>query len=70
MSAKDDLANRFKADFDDLHDFVNSMPSGDQRRKARRLAAMSHAVMNELKAIAVDGNMISPNSGGDPKPEE
>ena len=67
---RDELADRLKADFDELHDFINSMEAGDRRRKARRLVAMAHMALNEIKGMAVDGGEIQPFSGGDPKPEE
>lgn len=70
MSAKDDLANRLRADFDELHDYLNGLPAGIVRRKARRLAQVAHVALNEIKALAVDDGHIEPFSGGDPKPEE
>lgn len=69
MSAKDDLANRLKANMDELHAFVDDRPAGVLRRRARRLVGLAHTALNELKALAVDEGEIEPFSGGDPKPE-
>lgn len=62
----DQLADYFKAGFDQLHARIDAQPDGPRKRRAQRLVRIMHGAANELKDLAVDGGMIQPFSGGDP----
>lgn len=67
MPTPDELADRFKADFDDLHAMIEAEPEGQIKRKANRLARVAHGALDALKDLAVDDDRIQPFSGGEPK---
>lgn len=66
----DELADQFKADLDELHLQIEALPEGATKRRAKRLASIAHGAPDGLKDLAVDGDMIQPLSGGDPKDPE
>lgn len=64
---KPELAASFQADFAALHGFIDELPEGQTKRKAKRLANLSHGAIDALKELAVDDGQIEPMSGGEPK---
>jgi hypothetical protein len=62
----DELANAFKALFDEAHAKAEALPdSGFKRRTIERLN-VAHEIMDRIRKTAVDEGEIQPMSGGDP----
>ncbi len=66
--SNDELADAFKSAFDELHAKIDALDAGATKRRATRLAAIAHNALSELRDVADGGGMISPMSGGGPKP--
>lgn len=69
MHSDDELADAFKALFDELHAKIEALPEGALKHRAEILADVSHRAMNRLKKLAANDGVIQPFSGGDPKDE-
>ncbi len=66
--SNDELADAFKSAFDVLHVKVSELEAGATKRRAKRLASIAHSALSELRDLADGDGMISPMSGGGPKP--
>ena len=67
----DDLANRIKANLDELEAFIEELDPGPARRRLRILGRQVHGALWLMKAAAVEHGLIQPFSGGNPdKPED
>jgi len=65
--SNDELADATRALLDELHGRIDGLDD-PQRARGQRVLKVMHAAADALKDWAVDGGLISPTSGGDPKP--
>ncbi len=66
----DDLANAFKALFDEAHAKAEALPDGPFKRRTIERLNVAHEIMERLRKHAAQEGEISIESGGDPdKPE-
>lgn len=66
----DELADAAKAMLTEMHARQAALPAGSFKTRAGRLLRVSHGALDALKEHCVDEEVISPFSGGEPKPEE
>lgn len=62
----DELANAFKALFDEAHAKVEALPDGPFKSRTGELLSVAHGIMDRLRRRAIDQGEIQPMSGGDP----
>lgn len=67
MRSNDELADDFRALFDDLHAKIEAHPDSSLKHRAEILADVAHRALDRLKKLAGDEGVIQPFSGGDPK---
>lgn len=67
----DELADSFRADIDELHTLIplHTTEGSVERRWWDRKAKLLHLILDEMKERADGAGMISPMSGGEPKPQ-
>jgi len=64
----DEIADGFKALFNAAHENAEALPDGPDKNRTLALLNLFHAAGNVFRSHCVDGGMISPASGGEPKP--
>ncbi len=66
----DELANAFKALFDEAHAKAEALPDGPFKKRNIERLNVAHEIMERIRKHAVQEGEIQPFSGGDPdKPE-
>ena len=66
--SNDELADVGKAWFDEVHARADALPTGTFRFLFRDRLAKAHAQINRLLKMTKDEGVITPMSGGEPKP--
>lgn len=64
----DELADAAKALVDEAHLRVDALPQSAFRSGVSKRLDVAHKALDFLKEHLVGGGVISPQSGGDPKP--
>lgn len=64
----DELADAVKDLFTELHARHDALSAGPFKSRSGRLLKVAHGAFDALKDHCVDDEVISPMSGGDPKP--
>lgn len=64
--SNDELANAFKALFDEAHAKAEALPDGPFKRRTIERLNVAHEIMDRVRKHAVDEGEIQPFSGGDP----
>ena len=68
--SNDELANAFKALFDEAHAKAEALPNSRFKRRSIERLNVAHEIMERLRKHAAQEGEISIESGGDPdKPE-
>lgn len=64
----DELADYFKAGFDELDAKLDALADGVIKRKAQRMTDAAHTALDAVRELFVVDGTISPMSGGGDKP--
>lgn len=64
----DELADYFKAGFDELDAKFDALPDSQRKTRAQKLTNSAHIALGIVRDMFVDDGMVHPDSGGGDKP--
>jgi hypothetical protein len=64
----DELADAFKALFDELESKLEALPDSQRKTRAQKLTGSAHLALGIVRDLFADDGTIQPMSGGGDKP--